>query len=76
MKLFKKKKEDNKIYHFKYKIIWNNGGETTGSIINSKLPPETIFLNNKFIYFNKGVCTYFNEKEIRQIEIYDLEEVK
>lgn len=64
----------NKVYDFKYKIIWKNGRKTYGDITNSQLPPETIFLNNKFTYFAKGKCTYFNESEIQQLEIDDLVE--
>lgn len=68
--LFKKK--NKKVYDFKYEIHWNNGSISKGEITNSMLPPEVIFLENKFTYFSTGKCTYFNSNEIRQIEIFDL----
>ena len=68
--LFKKK--NKKVYDFKYEIYWNNGSITKGDITNSILAPEIIFLENKFTYFSKGTCTYFNRNEIKQIEIFDL----
>lgn len=68
--LFKKK--NKKVYDFKYKIYWNNGCISNGEITNSMLPPEVIFLENKFTYFSAGKCTYFNSNEIRRIEIFDL----
>ena len=68
--LFKKK--NKKVYDFKYEIYWNNGGISKGEITNSMLPPEVIFLENKFTYFSTVKCTYFNSNEIRQIEIFDL----
>lgn len=70
--LFKKKNKKEKVYDFKYKIYWKNGSITEGDITNSILAPEVIFLENKFTYFSKGTCTYFNSNEIRQIEIFDL----
>ena len=70
--LFKKK--NKKVYDFKYKIYWKNGGISEGNITNSILPPNIIFLENKFTYFSKGKCTYFNSNEIKQIEIFDLVE--
>ena len=70
--LFKKK--NKKVYDFKYKIYWKNGSVSSGKITNSKLLPNVIFLENKFAYFSKGTCTYFNSNEIRQIEIFDLVE--
>lgn len=68
--LFKKKNKT--VYDFKYKICWNNGSVSEGEIINSMFAPEVIFLENKFTYFLTGKCTYFNNNEIRQIEIFDL----
>ena len=68
--LFKKK--NKKVYDFKYEIYWNNGSITKGDITNSMFAPEVIFLENKFTYFSKGICTYFNSNEIKQIEIFDL----
>ena len=68
--LFKKK--NKKVYDFKYEIYWNNGSITKGDITNSIFAPEIIFLENKFTYFSTGKCTYFNSKEIKQIEIFDL----
>lgn len=70
--LFKKK--NKKVYDFKYEIYWNNGSISKGEITNSMLPPEVIFLENKFTYFSIGKCTYFNSNEIRKIEIFDLVE--
>ena len=70
--LFKKKNKKEKVYDFKYEIYWNNGGISKGNITNSIIAPEVIFLENKFTYFSKGKCTYFNSNEIRQIEIFDL----
>lgn len=67
-----KKKENKKIYDFKYEIYWNNGSITKGGITNSMIAPEVIFLENKFTYFSTGRCTYFNSNEIKQIEIFDL----
>lgn len=69
--LFKKKKT---LYDFNYKIYWKDGITTSGTITNSELPPEDIFLTNVFTYFNKGVCTYYNKSQIQMLEINDLVE--
>ena len=68
--LFKNK--NKKVYDFKYKIYWRDENISEGNITNSILPPEVIFLENKFAYFSTGKCTYFNSNEIREIEIFDL----
>lgn len=70
--LFKNKNKNKKVYDFKYEIYWNNGSNSKGEITNSMLPPEVIFLENKFTYFSTGKCIYFNSNEIKQIEIFDL----
>ena len=69
-----KKTKKRKVYDFKYKIFWKNGGTTDGYVTGSELAPEEIFLTNTFTYFAKGTCTYFNKNEIRQLEIFDLVE--
>ena len=69
-----KRKNKSKAYDFKYKIYWRDESISEGSITNSTLPPEIIFLKNKFICFSGGKCAYFNSDDIRQIEIFDLVE--
>ena len=73
MKKIKKDKK-KKVYDFVYKIYFKNKEVVEGSIHNSTLPPEQIFLTNKLTYFNDGVCTYYNENEINYIEIFELVE--
>lgn len=63
-----------KRYDFKYKVYWKNGEVSNGSTENSPMHPKEIFLNNNFICFNNGCCTYFNREEIRNIEITDFKE--
>ena len=69
-----KRKNKSKAYDFKYKIYWRNESISEGSITNSTLPPEIIFLKNKFICFSGRKCAYFNSDDIRQIEIFELVE--
>ena len=46
------KKKNKKVYDFKYKIYWNDGSVSEGNITNSILPPNIIFLENKFTCFS------------------------
>ena len=69
-----KRKNKSKVYDFKYKIYWRDESISEGNITNSMLPPEIIFLKNKFICFSGGKCACFNSDDIRQIEIFDLVE--
>ena len=69
-----KREKKTKRYDFDYKILFKNGKEITGQIINSNIPPEDTFLNNAINYFSKGKCYYYNSNEIMMLEITNLVE--
>lgn len=69
-----KRKKKTKTYDFDYKILFKNGKEIIGYIINSNCPPEKVFLNNAITYFATGKCCYYNSNEIMMLEITNLVE--
>lgn len=75
MNKFKKKKNENKEYNYKYIIYWKNGGETIGEVTNCSFNPAEFLLNDKLTFF-KNKAFYYNSNDIRMIVINDFEELE
>ena len=71
---FLKFQNKNHKIHYKYKILYKNGYESTGSINAYNIADiKDLFLSHNVAIDENGTLLYFNEQEILELYIWEEE---
>lgn len=71
---FLKFQNKNHKKHYKYKILYKNGHESTGSINAYNIADiKDLFLSHNVAMDENGTLLYFNEEEILELYIWEEE---